>query len=380
MSFVPRFTYSHELVRHLGVIEAARAVIEVLPLPPDTTLRLRHDALQRSTRSSTQIEGNPLDEAAVRRAIARSDRTGSDAEQEVRNYWRALDRVEEFAESQAPITEAFIKELHRIVIVRGRGRRGSKSEYRITECPVVDTLTRTIDYAPPEPEDVPVLMRELVDWLCSKEAAELPAPIRASILTHRFLSIHPFNDGNGRTGRLLATAELWRSGYRMRGFFSFDEYFNADRDRYYQNLQMGLPVNFYDGRHDPDHTPWLLYFVETMARAADELQAKAKSLYQEEAPDALPWESLPRPQQQILTRLLARVLDGVENPFVINPSDIASWFGVSDNTAREWLKEWATEGFVNPVLTGSGVRVRSYALAEEWVETCFQIRQPNRGK
>lgn len=374
MSFVPRFSYSHDLVRHLGVIKGARAVIEVLPLPPDTTLRLRHDALQRSTRSSTQIEGNPLDEAAVRRAIARSDRTGSDAEQEVRNYWRALDRVEEFAEAQTPITEAFIKELHRIVIVRGRGRRGSKSEYRITECPVVDTVTRAIDYGPPEPGDVPVLMGELVDWLSSTAAAELSAPIRAAILTHRFLSIHPFNDGNGRTGRLLATAELWRSGYRMRGFFSFDEYFNADRDRYYRSLQMGLPVNFYEGRHDPDHTPWLLYFVETMARAADELQLKAKSLYQGAAPDAPPWEELSRRSQQLLTRLLARVLDGVENPFVIGVSDIASWFGVSDKTAREWLQEWTAGGLIYPILAGSGARVRNYTLVEEWISACFKIR------
>lgn len=372
MTFVPRFTYTDALVKHLGVIEAARSVIEVLPLPPDTTLRLRHDALQRSTRSSTQIEGNPLDEAAVLRAIARSDRSGNDAEQEVRNYWRALDRVEEFADLQIPITEAFIKELHRIVIVRGRGRRGSKSEYRVTECPVVDTLTRRIDYGPPEPGDVPVLMRELVEWLSSTSATELPPPIRAAILTHRFLSIHPFNDGNGRTGRLLATAELWRFGYRMRGFFSFDEYFNADRERYYRNLQMGLPIDFYDGRHDPDHTPWLLYFVETMARAASELQTKAKSLYEAGAPVSPPWERLPRTSQQLLTRLLARVLDETENPFVISPSDIELWFGISDRTAREWLKDWADYGFVNP--GGSGERVRSYVLADEWVETCFKIR------
>jgi len=373
MSFVPRFTYSNSLVRYLGVIEGARAVIDV-PLPPDTTLRLRHDALQRSTRSSTQIEGNPLDEAAVRRAIARSDRTGSDAEQEVHNYWRALDRVEEFAETKTDITEAFIQELHRIVIVRGRGRRGNKSEYRITECPVVDTLTRTIDYEPPEPGDVPVLMRELVDWLSTDASAELPSPIRAAILTHRFLSIHPFNDGNGRTGRLLAIAELWRSGYEMRGFFSFDEYFNADRDRYYRNLQMGLPVNFYEGRHDPDLTPWLLYFVEIMAYAANELQSKAKSLYQVEEAKAPPWEKLARTSQQLLTRLLARVLDGVESPFTINPSDIESWFGVSDHTAREWLKTWTEDGFIIPVKKGSGSRVRIYTLAPEWIDTCFKIR------
>jgi Fic family protein len=57
--------------------------------------------------------------------------------------------------------------------VRGRGRRGSKSEYRITECPVVDTVTRAIDYGPPEPGDVPVLMGELVDWLSSTHIPHL---------------------------------------------------------------------------------------------------------------------------------------------------------------------------------------------------------------
>jgi Fic family protein len=374
MTFEPNFSYTHQIVRNLGVIEGAKSVVEVLPLTPDTILRLRHDALQRSTRSSTQIEGNSLDEAAVRRAIARAERTGSDAEQEVRNYWRGLDRVEEFAESQVTITEAFIKELHRIVIVRGSGRRGSKSEYRIVECPVVDTITRRIDYAPPEPGDIPTLMADLVVWLSNSTARLLPAPIRAAILSHRFISIHPFNDGNGRTGRLLATAELWRSGYRMRGFFSFDEYFNAERDRYYNSLQMGLPINFYDGRHDPDHTSWLLYFTQTMARAAEELQAKATSLYAGITTVTHPWEELPRRTQQLLTRLLARVLDGVPNPFVINSSDIAEWFGISDKTAREWLQEWVKNSLVNPAFTASKQRIRNYILASEWVEACFQIR------
>ena len=118
MPFTPRFSYSHNLVQNLAKIEAAKNVVNVLPLPPDTTLQLRHEAYQRSTLNSTQIEGNPLDEAAVQRAIAQGDRTGSRAEQEVRNYWRALDRVEEFADIGSNITEAFIQELHRIVIVR----------------------------------------------------------------------------------------------------------------------------------------------------------------------------------------------------------------------------------------------------------------------
>ncbi|BAZ14891.1 hypothetical protein NIES4071_67610 [Calothrix sp. NIES-4071] len=69
MVFEPRFNYCDALVKHLGTIEAARAVVEVLPLPPDSALQLRHDAVQKSTRSSTRIEGNPLDDAEVRRAV-----------------------------------------------------------------------------------------------------------------------------------------------------------------------------------------------------------------------------------------------------------------------------------------------------------------------
>ena len=122
MAFAPRFGFTGKLVNDLGAIEAARGVIELLPLPPDATLRLRHDALQRSTRSSTQIEGNPLDAAAVRQAIAAVPRVGSAAEQEVTNYWRGLDQVEEYAARGVPLTELFIRRLHRIVIIRGAGR------------------------------------------------------------------------------------------------------------------------------------------------------------------------------------------------------------------------------------------------------------------
>lgn len=381
MVFEPKFTYTHTTVKHLGIIEGAKAVIDILPLPPDTRLRLRHDALQRSTRHSTQIEGNPLDAAAVRRAIAQGDRQGSKAEQEIRNYWRALDRVEEFAETRGQITEAFIQELHRIVIVLGPGRRGSRSSYRLGECPVVDSITGRIEYGPPEPRDVPPLMTELVAWL-SSSAQELPAPVRAALLTHRFLSIHPFDDGNGRTGRLLATAELWRSGYRMRGFFSFDEYFNADRDRYYRSLQMGLPMNFYDGRHDPDHSPWLNYFVETMAQAASDLKERSQALYSAQNPSEPPWEELSRRQQQILTRLLARLLAREEaEPLVIRASDVENWFGISNRTSREWLRDWGDNGFISPIQSGTGQRIQRYQLSDPWAALLNQAtsQQDNSG-
>jgi len=84
-TWAPRYSYSDALVNGLCAVAEARARVELLPLPADKSLRLRHAAYQRSTRSSTRIEGNPLDDQAMRVAIAAADREGSKAEQEVRN-------------------------------------------------------------------------------------------------------------------------------------------------------------------------------------------------------------------------------------------------------------------------------------------------------
>lgn len=240
---------------------------------------------------------------------------------------------------------------------------------------MVDTVTGAIDCGPPEPQDVAPLMADLFAWLHSPAAAALPAPVRTGILTHRFLSIHPFDDGNGRSGRLLATVELWRSHYRMRGFLSFDEYFSADRARYYATLQMGLPVNFYEGRHDPDHTPWLEYFAGILAKAADSLHQRAANLQRAERRAAPPWEEISRQEEQVLTRLLSRALEAVPRATEIQAADIEAWFGVSGNTAREWLRQWTTPGLLTAIRGAGGVRVRRYRLALRWARLIEQAKQ-----
>jgi Fic family protein len=361
MSFRPRFTVTNSIVRSLGKIEAAKAVIALLPLPPDGSILLRRRAMEQSTLNSTQIEGNPLRLEEVRAAVG-SDRTGTSAEQEVRNYWRALDLVDLRSESGDVLTDSFIRELHSVVIVRGPGRRGVRSDYRTAECPVVDSASKAIVCGPPEPADVPPLMRDLVGWLASTDAAGLSTPLRAGLLAHRFLSIHPFGDGNGRTARLLATAEMWRESYGMKGFLSFDEHFNRHRAAYYAAIQMGLPVNYYDGRNDPDHTQWLEYFLGVVAGAAEALVENAAQMHRALGREASPWDGLNRRQQQVLTRLLLKARSKQPEWTEVRPADIADWFEVSAGTARDWLKEWAGAGFVEAVVSGQGERIRRYVL------------------
>jgi Fic family protein len=365
VSFLPRFTYTNKMVNALGVIEGARAVIDVLPLPPDQALFLRQAARQRATKNSTAIEGNTLNSVEVAKAVVSVSRSRTEMQQEARNYWRALEWIEEQTDAKRPITEQYIQELHSIIYVRGHGRRGLRSEYRPGECPVVDSNGR-IDYGPPEPKDVPLLMKQLVEWLNTAEAKVLPGPVRAGLLAHRFVSVHPFGDGNGRTARALATSELWRSGYDMRGFLSLEENYMADLHAYYDSLQMGLPVNYYEGRHDPDHTVWLEFFLGTMASAADALRRRAVQLHGPDRRPAPPWERLRRIQQQVLTRLLTRMLSDPAASPEFTPPDVVEWYGVSANTAREWLDKWREEGFVHPAKKDVQ-RVRRYKLGDEWV-------------
>lgn len=366
----PRYDYSDRLVRDLMTFEGACRVVDQLALPPDATFRIRYEARRRATHHSTRIEGNPLALASVPAAVAGRDRTGSAAEQEVRNYWRALEWLEEQAERGAAIDEDFVRRLHRIIIVRGRGRRGERSEYRTGEIAVRDSRSGRVEYGPPMPRDVPELTAQLFAWRCSAATEALPAPVRAAIVAHRFVSIHPFDDGNGRATRALATAELWRAGYAMRGFLSVEEYFDTDLPAYYAALQLGQPWNFYDGRLDCDLTPWIEFFVGILATAARTVQAQAVE-FSEPHRIHTAWEDLSRRQQQMLTRLVGHRPDSAGR-LSFTPGDVAEWFGITPTTAREWLKEWAGAGFVEP--TSRSERVRSYRVASRHEDLVLATR------
>ncbi|HOD00498.1 MAG TPA: Fic family protein [Myxococcota bacterium] len=371
MMFNARFAYTDSMVGNLMRIEAARRVVDILPLPPAGILDLKRVARQKSSRGSVAIEGNPLDEAGALRAIAAADRSPDEHQQEIRNYWRALEWLEDRVAAGLVIDQGFIKALHGIIIVRTGGGRRGPSEYRSTECPVVDVVTRTIDYAPPRPRDVPALMADLAAWVESDRARALPGPVAAALLAHRFVSIHPFNDGNGRTARALATAALWRSGYYMQGFLSVEELYNSKRGEYYDSLQMGLPADFYSGRHDADHTRWIEYFVRVLYDASTQIGQQAERLYGAHAVD-VPWSTLSRRQQQFLVRLSTRSLTHGAPAPSFTPSDVMDWFDVSRPTAYDWLDDWTNQRFIEPA--DVGLRIRRYRLTPSWAELLESVR------
>lgn len=173
---------------------------------------------------------------------------------------------------------------------------------------------------------------------------------------YQLLTIHTFEDGNGRTARALATYILSINGYDLKGFNSMEEYYFADLKGYYKNIQMGLPVVYYEGRNCPnDLGPWIYYFLNIMNKASGRVINQIK-IYNER--EINPKIKFLEPKEKKLIRLL------LMKSGKITPMEIAEEFNVKSRTITKWAVQWLEKGIITP---GSGEkRIRSYKIGVKY--------------
>ncbi len=350
----PRYAISPSIARGLMEIEAARAEVAETTLPLAAEAELRRRARLRSTHHSTRIEGNRLTLAEAEEAISGREIEGRERDvAEVRNYWAALLRVEEWAAEKKPLSEELIRRLHALV-TKGTVARTKPTPYRDGQNVIRDSVAGAIVYLPPEAKDVPALMAAMVRWAQEAEKEGVPVPLIAALVHYQFVTIHPYYDGNGRTARLLATFILHRGGYGLNGLFSLEELHSQDLEGYYQALATHPHHNYYEGREEADITPWLEYFIETTAKvfrlAKDEAQRSAR-------------EGVPTEPEE-LRRLDPRariVLALFTKRELIKTSDVAETLGLSHRMARVLVSGWVEDGWL--VVADPSKRGRSYELS-----------------
>jgi Fic family protein len=351
----PRYTLTPRQARHLMEIEAARTVVEQTLLPPAVQSEIRNRARLRSTHFSTRIEGNRLTLAEAEQVLAGRRVLFHDRERdarEVRSYWKALLRVEEWAERGAELTEELIQRLH--ALVEGHSR---PTKYRDGQNTIRDSATGALVYLPPEARDVPALMAGLVAWIRQAEIERLPPPLIAGLAHYQLVTIHPYYDGNGRTARLLATFLLQRDGYGLNGLVSLEEEHARDPTAYYSALAVHPHHNYYEGRDTADLTPWLEYFLTVLATAFTSTKEEILRVTREGSqsePDAL--RRLDARARAVLA-LFARQ-DRITAP------EVARLLGLSDRTARLLLQKWTEDGWL--IVANPSRRGRVYELSASY--------------
>ena len=133
---------------------------------------------------------------------------------------------DEYLNVGCPVPESLILEIHRRPVDGVRGGSAGPGQYRCVQNFIVNSASGETIYTPPA-QDVPGLMRELVDWL--NRLADIHPVIVSGIAQFQLVHIHPFLDGNGRTSRLLSTLLLYRAGYDFKRLFTISEYYGRDR-------------------------------------------------------------------------------------------------------------------------------------------------------
>jgi Fic family protein len=357
LTWTPKYTLTPAIARGLMQIEAARALVDHTPLSPAAEVELRARSRVRAAHFSTFIEGNRLTLEEASRVIAdeRAEVSGRDRDvSEVRSYWNALLRVEEWARKNKPLTEELIRRLH--ALVEGRPRPVS-TPYRAGQNAIKNSVTGSLIYLPPEAKDVPNLMTTMVEWAVDAERSRLPIPLIAALVHYQFVTIHPYYDGNGRTARLLATFILHKGGYGLGGFFSLEEHYARDLHGYYRALTVHPHYNYYFGRSEADLSPWLEYSIGTLAEVFEVVRIRAQKCAEngrQEKPEAL--RSLDH---------RARVVLGLfAEKQTITASDVAKELGLSERMARNLLTGWVEDGWLE--VTNPSRRARAYSLSAKY--------------
>ena len=334
MSFEPRYLISPRLLREVEQVAALRERILSAAVQVPWIPALQKDTRIRNAHSSTAIEGNPLTLEQVR-AIEEGRElpaTGSRPRREVANYFAGLRFVEKNARL-ALISHREVLKLHRIMAgqVMDQGEAG---KYRTIRVPVGG-------YVAPAPDTVQPLMSDLLAWW-NKQAPELSPILSSAIIHHQFETIHPFADGNGRTGRMLSLWELYRRGFDSHHIFSIDEFYWEDRPRYYSALEKVR-------QEGGDLTTWLEYCAGGLRETLERVWTRIQKL----SATAGKAKLVLRPKQEQLLHLL-------REHKAMTPREIWDGVGVSKQGALDLLRPLMKAGLVRRIGTKKSGR---YVLA-----------------
>ncbi len=360
MDFTPTFQITPSIANRLLEIERNKEAINFLPITAKVIASLRETARLMTTHYSTQIEGNALTQEEVKQVVmGTSGFPGRERdEREVRNYFVALEYVEEQLRQNVALSEKLIQSIHAIAY------NGIKktSPYRDGQNVIKDGITRTIVYMPPEAHDVAPTMKALVKWINQQIInQELPVPIIAALAHYQFATIHPYYDGNGRTARLVTTFILHKTGYGMKGIYSLEEYYAKNLQGYYNALTVGGSHNYYFGRSEADITPFLEYFIEGMAIAFQRVREKALNYEETEITSVLQLQTERlrelRPQQR-------QVLSLFQKSKEVNVQEIAIYLGINHRSVNGFIKKWLEQNFIQ--IENTSKKARTYTLGKEW--------------
>lgn len=227
---------------------------------------------------SSRMEGtiSTVDEVMIYEAESDDDgapKSVRDDVVEVALYSAVLRRAQSAVEHGEPINEGLIKNAHRVLLSFGRGASKSPGQYKTEQNYIGDDRRKKIYFKPISPLQLQSGIDLLLRFIEKDQSLHL---FKVGIAHVEFEALHPFNDGNGRIGRLLITLLLWKYGLIHKPHFYISAFFEENKEKYIE-LMRGVS-------RDDDWTSWTAFFLEAIAEQAEnnlKTASRIMKLYEE---------------------------------------------------------------------------------------------------
>ncbi|MDR0994063.1 MAG: Fic family protein [Verrucomicrobiota bacterium] len=297
---------------------------------------------------SSQIEGtqSTLDDLL---RYESGDAIGTPIEDvaEVSSYVAALNHGLKRIEGGFPLSLRLIREIHKVLLTNARGKNKTPGEFRTSQNWIGGTRPSTARFVPAPPDKVLDLMGDLENFMHNEED-KIPLLVKTALVHQQFETIHPFLDGNGRTGRLLITLYLCERGFLKSPFLYLSLFFKKHRDLYYEKLD--------EIRKTGDWEDWLGFFLEGVVETAQNAKNTLLKIQKMFAEDDERVKGIGRARESV-----GVVLDEFKQKPMLTIAEITKRTGFTKPTAISAVNRLIALGIVKNISEKKWRQVYTYA-------------------
>jgi len=291
--------------------------------------------LRKDAASSSQIEGTMATMVdAIEAEVHTNTNIPSDVD-DILHYIKALHygmkrvQVDDF-----PMALRFIRELHKELMEKARATHFSDpGEFRKSQNWIGGTRPDNARFVPPPVDEMNRSLADLERFIHADNV--IPVVIKAGLIHAQFETIHPFLDGNGRTGRMLITFYLWKEGYLEKPVLFLSSYFKKHQELYYEKLSA-----YHNGRV----SDWLDFFLDGVLEIAEESIATVGKITTLRERDYLKIQQLGKRASESA----ALVLPNLYKQPIVNVAMLQEWTGFTRAGAQSVIDRFIERGILVP--------------------------------
>lgn len=262
-------------------------------------------------------------------------------------YQRTLKNAQKAMMDGYPLSKSLIKGMHQQLLSLGRGATKSPGQFKSEQNYLADTINRKILFVPITPEKLDEGLDRLFNYVNDNPS---PILIKTAVTHLEFEALHPFQDGNGRIGRMLITLMLWSSNTISAPHFYISGYFEEHKNRYIDLMRTVSQTG--------DWNEWIIFFlnaIESQSNRNLTIAENIRKLYEEMK---IQFSDI------LASKYVVNVLDFVFTYPVFRNSTLAEKTGISPATANRFTKALHEKGILKITEEASGRKSARYTFEQ----------------